>query len=506
VDGKFDEWSSAATILEDGTDAPGSTIDLGSILGLDDAHWLYLSLDLGREVNVQSLPGTLKLLVDADAGGPQTGSALHGMDGVDLVVELSQTDVPLVAGRGSGFALRAISEAGTMGAAVRYALGVTAAPSWAASRFEFRMSRLGVPGLPTLEAAIRLKAVYVVEDQVEEETPVGSYTFRTAKDEPTPAPTGDGLNDRLAKSEGSVRVAQWNASSGSFTRNSEGFARVLAAIAPDVILLDELPGGITREALRNFFALESLGRLGTWQFVLGEAGGRQRTVVAALDREIRPAQSMRSIRYPDGALERLRGLNVAEFDPSSDMGTERALFDRLLDLEAERHLSATGAWVEVAGQEVLFVPLDLQSAGWTGSPRDQLRALQARTIHDHIVRENGPNGRPVVIGGDFNLVGAREPLLTLAQGLDVDGSELTPVDAPRLGERTYVTWRNAEGLFAPGRLDFLLVPDAAATVTNSFVFGTEDLDPATLQRLSLERELSASLSDHLVVTVDLAFR
>jgi len=55
-------------------------------------------------------------------------------------------------------------------------------------------------------------------------------------------------------------------------------------------------------------------------------------------------------------------------------------------------------------------------------------------------------------------------------------------------------------------LDFLLVPDAAATVTNSFVFGTEDLDPATLQRLSLERELSASLSDHLVVTVDLAFR
>lgn len=80
VDGRFDEWSAAATILDDSADEPESAIDVRSILGLDDAGWLYLSLDLGREVNVQSLPGTLHLLIDADADSVRTGGTLHGMD------------------------------------------------------------------------------------------------------------------------------------------------------------------------------------------------------------------------------------------------------------------------------------------------------------------------------------------------------------------------------------------------------------------------------------------
>lgn len=351
------------------------------------------------------------------------------------------------------------------------------------------MSRRGAVGLPALGTGLPLKAVYVVEDRVGEETRVGSYTFRTAMAEPTPSSSGD----RLAKSEGSVRVAQLNVSEGSFLSNREGFARILGAIAPDVILLDEVTGAVSPNALENFFALKPLSDLGAWRFVLGQGGGRQRTVVAARDREIRAAASMRRVSYADGALEALNGI--------SDAG-----FDRLLEWEAERDLSATGAWVEVSGQDVLFVPLDLQSAGWVGSPQDRLRTLQAQTIHDHILTESGRNGRPVVIGGDLNLVGSLDPLLTLIQGLDVDGSDLAPVDAPRIGERTYVTWRNARGLFAPGRLDFLFVPDAVATVTNSFVFGTEDFDPEMLRRLNLERELSASISDHLVVTVDLSFR
>ena len=52
LDGQFDEWSGAATILEDGVDAPDAAIDLGAIHGLDDAGWFYLSIDLGREVSV----------------------------------------------------------------------------------------------------------------------------------------------------------------------------------------------------------------------------------------------------------------------------------------------------------------------------------------------------------------------------------------------------------------------------------------------------------------------
>ena len=207
VDGRFDEWAGAATLLEDGIDAPEAPIDLGAIRGLDDAEWFYLALDLGREASVQSLPGMLQLLIDVDVGGSDagvgasntevassgaevgstlTGGTLHGMVGVDLVIELSQTGDPLVAGRGSGFALRAVDEDGTTEAAVRYALGVTVAPSWSASRVELRVSRLGAAGLPPFGSELRLKAVYVEDYQVEDETPVGSYVFSTEIASSTP--------------------------------------------------------------------------------------------------------------------------------------------------------------------------------------------------------------------------------------------------------------------------------------------------------------------------------
>jgi hypothetical protein len=100
----------------------------------------------------------------------------------------------------------------------------------------------------------------------------------------------------------------------------------------------------------------------------------------------------------------------------------------------------------------------------------------------------------------------RDPLDTLVANLDTDGSDLVIVDAERLGERTHSTWRSADTPFGPGRLDFLLVPDAAAEVVGSFVFGTEDLDWETLQRAGLESDLSERLSDHLPVVADLRFR
>jgi endonuclease/exonuclease/phosphatase family metal-dependent hydrolase len=154
---------------------------------------------------------------------------------------------------------------------------------------------------------------------------------------------------------------------------------------------------------------------------------------------------------------------------------------------------------------VLFVVADLQSGGWPGSLRDRLRALQAGTIRSHVADELLRSPGPVVVGGDLNLVASRAPLFSLTRGLDADGSDLVAVDAVRLGERTLATWRNPRDLFTPGRLDFLLVPDATMTAANAFVFATEDLDDATLARLGLERELSGQISDHLVVVADLHF-
>ena len=487
LDGVFSEWAQAAQVLDDPADAPDAAIDIRSIRGLDEGPWLFLSIDLGREVNAQSLPGTLHLLVDAD-DDPSTGEIRHGMHGVDIGLDVSQRRRPLVAGRGSGFSLSAFGGDDGLVGVTSHALRVTVAPTWSASRFELRMSRLGGSGFRALGGRIRLKAVYVEGEDVADETEVGVYEFRTAPSVPAPGVAGR----RLARTEGSVRVAQWNVAGRSFAANPESFARILGALAPDVVLMDEAPPSITPESMETFFNLPPLRTLGEWRFVLGRTGGRQRTVVAARERGIRPAETMQTLHYPAGVLDEL-GHGLPED------------FGRLLEAEQERGLSATGAWVDVGGTEVLFVPVDLQSAGWAGSPHDRLRDLQARTLRDRVLVELGGASAPVVIGGDLNLVGSPRPLGTLIEGLDTDGSDLHPVDARRLGERTYATWRNAEGLFAPGRLDFLLVPDAAVEVDNAFVFATEDLNRETLNRLGLA-QAESRVSDHLPVVADLRIR
>ena len=486
LDGRFDEWTRSALIVQDAADTSPAAIDLLWVRGLDDPYWLYLALDLGRESNIQSLPGTLSLLIDADNNN-DTGGTQHSMDGVDLVLELSQTRDPFVEGRGSGFSLRAVGADGLLGDPVRHVRGVTSAPSWASRQHELRLARTGDVGLPTLGAEAQIKAVYDVQGSVVDETPSGVYIFQTAVDERIQA----SLEDKLAKAAGSIRVAQWNVSSQSFLNAPGDFARMLAAVQPDVVLLDEIFGSVTNEDAALFFAEPPLAELGDWNFVLGESGGRQRTMVGARGREIRPAESMREVRYTPEVLEAFQE-------------TVPPWFQEMLSLEAERQISATGAWVGVGSGEVLFVPLDLQSAGWSGSPQDRLRVIQAQAIRNHVHSEAGV-GDWVVLGGDLNLVGSDEPLQALIRGLDRDGSDLSPVDALRLGERTYATWRDSLGLFAPGRLDFLLVPDVQTTITNSFVFTTEDLDDEALAHLGLEPDLSARLSDHLIVTADLRF-
>ena len=113
-----------------------------------------------------------------------------------------------------------------------------------------------------------------------------------------------------------------------------------------------------------------------WRWWLAGGGGRQRTVVGAMGLELLGDPSLVRLAHEPGALERWlqRVGNEAEYPgmPPPSM---------LAQAEAEGGLSATGAWVAWGGLEILFVPVDLQSAGYDGSPRDRLRQLQARTLN-----------------------------------------------------------------------------------------------------------------------------
>jgi hypothetical protein len=486
LDGLFGEWSEAETLVDDPPDVPEGPVDVLSVQALDDPAWLYLALDVGNEVTLQALPGTLHLLFDVDAAS-STGGTVFGMDGVDLVVDLSDMEGVVTREHGAGFALRAVDSGRASRPLPRGTLDLMAAPTWSAPRFELRLARSDRNGMATFGRRFRMSAVYAEGGEPLDETEVGSYTFRSTEGELPPADVGA----RLDRRPGTVRVVQWNVAVDMFTRHAEDFARILAVLDPDVVLLDELPRDVTDDRLRDFFALEPLDRLGAWGFSLGLTGGVQRAAVAARDRSIEVPGPLTSVPYSDGALAGL----------AQSVADEVML--GLLEREVERGISAAAAWVEVDGAWVLFVSADLQSGGWSGSPRDRLRTIQADVLRARIGETLLARPTPVVVGGDLNLVGSRAPLFALVRGLDIDGSDLAPIDAERLGERTYATWRNPSDRFTPGRLDFLLVSDVALEVVNSFVFATEDLDDATLEALGLERDVMGRISDHLVIVADL---
>jgi len=176
--------------------------------------------------------------------------------------------------------------------------------------------------------------------------------------------------------------------------------------------------------------------------------------------------------------------------------------------EADGGLSTTGAWVTMGNHAILFVPVDLQSAGYDGSPRDRLRELQARTLNRAVAAALADRpGAGLVIGGDLNLVGSARPLDELRSGLGVGGGDLNVARVERLRDRSLATWRStrAGDPFSPGRLDYLLYRGSALHLERAFVFDASDLSPVAQERLRI-RESDTLASDHLPLVADFTVR
>ena len=501
LDGQFDDWTGVRLWSR----AASSSSPLQAAWTTEDAEWWYLSFSVRDSVSHSTMPGTLHLLIDADDNvktGGMVFDAATGLAGVDFSLDLSRTDKPQGNGVGAGAALRAVVASGIGASRLgdhrsAYDVGVVALPTWSSTRFELRIARGGArDGFARIGKALRARLVFESSNGTVTALPAARYAFATARDTSTAATTNTKLVSAIPpKVVGAVRVAQWNVSEGSF-RSPANHAKLLAAVQPDVILLDEAYAETSDSTLADFFARKELAALGRWQFVYSRTGGRQHTVVATHDRDIHQATAMVRMEYPAGVLDSVRAMA-----PSAAQ--------HLFDIEAKAQLSSTGAWIPIDGIETLFVPLDLQSGGFFRSPQDQLRVLQSRAIRVQLQRELAarPKRGALVIAGDFNAIGSYESIRTLQQGLDVDGSDLALSDSWRLGERTLVTWTDPKvGQFLPGRLDLTLYSDAVFERTGGFAFSSLDLTPMFAATLGISQETSALTADHLIVVTDLRRR
>ena len=520
TDGAFEDWAAVPATVTDplGDVPPGSPVDLGAVSVRDDPRFIHLLIDLGDTVTVQGMPGTIEVVLDAD-GDRATGGSYGGVDGADVAVVLSRQSEPTADRHGAGVGVRRIGEGVPDDIESASTVGLLVSPTHSSDRFEVRLDRLRMradrfaeqpdgagagderlrPPETGAGTVLTGRLRYLRAGAVVDETPLFAHALTT-----TPGGDPPLLDaDVVARTPNTLRVVTWNVSDGNFRDRPEAFQRVLAALAPDVVLLDEVYADVTTSDLARFG--EGLGGDGesSWNWWLAAGGGRQRTAVAARGLELRGDEDLARVDHEPGALARwLR--EVGDVPESPRMPPPSALAGS----EADGGLSATGAWVTVDGQDILFVPVDLQSAGYDGSPRDRLRELQARTLNRAVaaVLANRPDAG-LVIGGDLNLVGSARPLAQLRSGIDADGDHLEVARLERLRDRSLATWRStrARDPFSPGRLDYILYRGAVLQIERAFVFDAADLSPVALQVLGV-REPDTLESDHLPLVVDFRVR
>jgi hypothetical protein len=164
------------------------------------------------------------------------------------------------------------------------------------------------------------------------------------------------------------------------------------------------------------------------------------------------------------------------------------------------------AALELAGKKLVVFSVCTTCCGYIGSLEDQARIQQMSELAATIKKlRDGTLGAaldpwrdaPVVVVGDWNLVGSRKPLDLM---LDPAGPALSHWQLRHLLVDDVFTWR-ADDPFPPGMLDLLVHSPTRLTRKNGYVLDTADLDAAALGALGLQ-DADSEVSDHLMLVAD----
>lgn len=322
----------------------------------------------------------------------------------------------------------------------------------------------------------------------------------------TPEPTARHSADYgfVSKSNGeSIRVMTYNINWDSifpaddpknhsyreFSQDDK-FYRLMRALKPDVLCLQEIHHIRTHEELGAFLA-EALDDHRRWQVV------NVRDTVIATHFDL----------IEDGFEVYTRGIRPSMAQAAA-----------LVDLPEERFGHA----------DLYVICAHFKADGGIGDIRERGRQAdvimrQVRDFKSPGDKLDLPNNTPYIILGDLNVYDT-DPALHLQTlltgdiqfeqdyGSDVipdwDGSSLADVLPSHNGlESEFYTWRADSSPFNPGALDRILFTDSVLQVSNAFVLNTTLLTDEALEALGLQRDdvvLDASTGyyDHLPIVVD----
>lgn len=451
VDGEIDDWAGLEPVASDPRgDGAADGLDFGRLWMTHDAESYHLLVELGRELNLQD-SNTVRLLLDIDADA-STGRPQGGL-GVEI-----EWDFGLRRGRrffDSG------PRAGGWRPIEYQDLALVTAPTVTSDTFEIVLSRQISPG-----AALRLAFI----DRADGAAPVDRLPdVGGVRYAPTTAPPPPVEPIPLAKRDPAhVRVLSYNTNNHLLEpARRAAYGRLLAALEPDLLLLQEVRDDTSAEVLEDLSPFLKPG-VETWHHA--RLGGEKTVLLSP---------------YP---------------------------------ILAERALGESGAFLLGLGpgRDLLLVGLSMPCCRLNRERREEVDRILAfvRDARDGTGPIRLRRATPIVLIGDANLVGDASQRAALIGGTIVDTKVHGPTFAPDWDETSFVdlkprhtdarrtfTWVGES--FSPGRLDYVIYSDSVLEIGNRFVLHTPGMPAAALDAAGLEHDDTATASDHLPLVVDL---
>jgi len=460
MDGEFSDWDEVSYLYEDSVgDAAAGGVDFGGFKILNDETFLYLYIELNFEVNLQSfLNTTLYLDTDNDSA---TGFAIENI-GAELTWNFAAKSGLFYIGGGSTVIAHTDIRLRTF-------------PTVSSEIFEISIGLDSKPdGSNDLFTGDTISILLIDADNSDMLPDSGVnliYKILPVNLEPI-VPIGISNNDSSF-----LRFLSWNVRADDlFDPNLfDEYDRILSALNPEIIAFQEI---YSHDSADLKELMESILPSGT--------GEEWFTLIDSNDIAL-------ASRY-----------NILEsWLPNSP---NRAFFVELKPVYA-KNLLVIGAHPRCCANDA---GRQIEIDGIMAFFRDALSTGGVIDLEEDT---------PVILAGDFNLVGERRQLETLLTGDILDnttwGSDFSPDwDGTNLSDaiprhtdllQTY-TWRNDNSQFSPGRLDFIIYTDSAIKLENSFMLWTDEMSADTLNAYNLVASDTRFASDHLPVVADFSLQ
>ncbi|HKJ90078.1 MAG TPA: alkaline phosphatase D family protein [Oceanipulchritudo sp.] len=447
VDGKITDWEGLEHVAATG-------------------DHLYLRFATPDIRSLRRAQETLYIRIDGDASG-KTGAQRSFEEGTDLELIFSAPRKP---GDSWGSSARVHAHTPELLELDTGTVGLALAPTHASSWFEVRLSRAELAGIaPALAGSGSFEVSVVTKNH---DTGRERLLARDAGVlPPVSLDEGTAVVELPVKPDRGVRVVALNTLWGSQYEKPEPFSRLFRALDGDVYLIQEWSRErISREEVVSWFS-EHVDADRDWEAVVaGTAGSWSGTLVVT--------------PHPVSA-ESLR-------DTPVDAGG--------WDFPAR----FAAAVIEAPAGRILAGSVHLKASGAIRTPEDERRLAEADAVN-RLLLGMKTVARPdmVFLGGDFNLNGATAVMDRSTRMLDTDGSSLTVVEAPVLGDPGLFYTHGIRGL--RNRLDFITYSDTSARLVEAYVLDTAILSPESLAAMNLQ-SADSEATDHLPVVADFILR